>query len=104
MPDNKSPVSAGGGRVNRHQKAIALKYEPEKDNAPRITAKGAGRVAKRIIELAAKEGIPIKEDPEMVEALIQLDFQDEIPPELYKAVAEILAFTYRLNRRMMKED
>ena len=86
------------------KKAVALKYETAKDNAPRVTAKGTGLIAERIIELAIKEGIPITEDPDLVGALIQLDFQEEIPPELYRAVAEILAFAYRLNRRMMNED
>jgi flagellar biosynthesis protein len=83
---------------NDRKKAVALKYEPAKDQAPRITAKGAGRVAEKIIEVAQKEGIPMREDPDLVGALIQLDFDEEIPPELYVAVAEILAFAYRLNR------
>ena len=86
------------------KKAVALKYEPTKDNAPRVTAKGVGLVAERIIELAGKEGIPIQEDPDLVGALVQLDFQEEVPPELYKAVAEILAFVYRLNRQKMNQD
>ncbi len=86
------------------KKAVALKYEPIKDNAPRVTAKGVGLVAERIIELAGKEGIPIQEDPDLVGALVQLDFQEEVPPELYKAVAEILAFVYRLNRQKMNQD
>ena len=85
-------------------KSVAVKYEPSKDNAPRVTAKGAGRIAERIIEIAMKEGVPIKEDPDLVGALMQLDFQEEIPPELYGAVAEILAFAYRLNRKMMEND
>jgi flagellar biosynthesis protein len=85
------------------KKAVALKYEPAKDGAPKVAAKGAGLVAERIIEVARREGIPIQEDPDLVGALIQLDLQEQIPPELYKVVAEILAFTYRLNRRMMKK-
>ena len=88
---------------NKLKKAVALKYKPAKDSAPRVTAKGAGLVAERIIERALKEGIPIKEDPDMVGALIQLDFQEEIPPELYRAVAEILAFAYRLNQQMSEK-
>ena len=88
---------------DKRKKAAALKYEPAKDNAPRVTAKGTGLIAERIIELATKEGIPITEDPDMVEALVQLDFQEEIPPDLYRAVAEILAFAYRLNRQKMEE-
>jgi flagellar biosynthesis protein len=89
---------------DKRKKAIAVKYEPHRDRAPRVTAKGSGGIAERIIELAEKEGIPIQEDPDLVGALIQLDFEEEIPPELYKAVAEILAFAYRMNRKMMDED
>lgn len=86
------------------KKAVALKYESSKNKAPHVTAKGTGLIAERIIELAREEGIPVTEDPDLVGALVQLDFLEEIPPELYKAVAEILAFAYRLNRRMMKES
>jgi flagellar biosynthesis protein len=86
---------------NKLKKAVALKYEPGRDNAPKVTAKGQGILAERIIELAQKEGVPIQEDPDLVGALVQLDFLDEIPPELYGAVAEILAFVYGLNRKMM---
>lgn len=89
---------------NKLKKAVALKYERAKDNAPRLTAKGAGLIAERIIELAEKEGIPIAEDPDLVGTLAQLDFQEEIPQELYVAVAEIMAFAYRLNKKMMKEN
>ena len=85
------------------KKAVALKYDQKKDSAPRVSAKGSGLLAEKIIELARKEGIPISEDPDLVGALIQLDFQEEIPPELYRAVAEILSFAYMLNRRMTRE-
>lgn len=86
--------------LDKLKKAIALRYDPSRDTAPRVTAKGRGALAERIIELARKEGVPISEDPDLVASLIQLDFDEEIPPELYKAVAEILAFAYRMNRRM----
>ncbi len=86
--------------LDKLKKAIALKYDPDQDQAPRVTAKGRGLVADRIIELAREEGVPITEDPDLVGALIQLDFEEEIPLELYQAVAEILAFAYRLNGRM----
>jgi flagellar biosynthesis protein len=82
------------------KKAVALKYDRTKDTAPRVTAKGTGLIADKILELAKKEGIPITEDPDLVIALAQLDFYDEIPPELYRAVAEILAFAYRINNKM----
>ncbi len=86
---------------DKRKKAVAVKYEKEKDNAPKVTAKGSGLVAEKIIELANKEGIPMAEDPDLVEALVKLDFNEEIPPSLYKAVAEILAFAYGLNKKMM---
>jgi len=79
------------------KKAVALKYEPGQDNAPRMTAKGTGRVADKIIELARKHGIPVKDDPDLVEILSKLDIQEEIPAELYVIVAELLAFVYKLN-------
>jgi flagellar biosynthesis protein len=81
----------------KSKKAIALKYKPGDDHAPRVTAKGTGRLAERIIEMARKHGIPVKDDPDLVEVLSRLDLHDEIPPELYVVVAELLAFVYRLN-------
>ena len=87
---------------HRHKKAVALKYDSTRDRAPRVTAKGRGKVAARLVEIAKKEGIPIGEDPDLVEALTQLDWYQEIPAPLYKAVAEILAFAYRINRKARK--
>ena len=84
------------------RKAVALKYEQGRDSAPRLTAKGFGLTAERIIDLARSQGIPIEEDPDLVAALARLDFHEEIPPELYQAVAEILAFVYRLNQQMKR--
>lgn len=91
------------GKNDQFRRAVALKYNPNQDRAPRVTAKGARTIAEHIIELARKEGIPLHEDPDLVAALMELDFQEEIPPQLYKAVAEILAFVYRLNRNMGKK-
>jgi len=80
------------------RKAAALKYDVQTNSAPVIKAKGMGDVAEKIIQLARDNGIPIKEDPDLVELLVQLDLEQEIPPELYKIVAEILAFVYKLDR------
>ena len=82
------------------KKAVALKYNRGKDAAPKVTAKGTGLIAEKILEIAEKEGIPVTEDPDLVTALARLDFYDEVPPELYKAVAEILAFAYSINNKM----
>ncbi|MCK4782885.1 MAG: EscU/YscU/HrcU family type III secretion system export apparatus switch protein [Desulfobacteraceae bacterium] len=79
------------------KKAVALKYRPADGHAPRVTAGGTGAVAERIIELAREHGIPVKDDPDLVEVLSRLDLNEEIPPELYVVVAELLAFVYRLN-------
>jgi flagellar biosynthesis protein len=81
------------------KKAIALKYKPGDDHAPCVTAKGTGRLAERIIKMARKHGIPVKDDPDLVEVLSRLDLHDEIPPELYVVVAELLAFVYSLNKK-----
>ncbi len=77
--------------------AAAIKYDAKKDTAPRVTAKGKGLIAEKIIELARKHNVPIKEDPALVQVLYQLEIDDHIPPELYKAIAEILVFVYSLN-------
>ena len=79
---------------------MALKYEKEKDAAPRVVAKGRGIVAEKIIETARNHHIPLYEDKNLVQVLEALDLETEIPPELYRAVAEVLAFIYRLNGRM----
>jgi flagellar biosynthesis protein len=80
-------------------KAVALRYLPPADRAPKVTAKGSGVVAEKIIELAKKHGIPIQEDPALVQILSQLDFYEEIPPTVYGVVAEILAFIYTVNQK-----
>ena len=77
--------------------AVALRYTPKVDRAPKVTAKGSGLVAEKIIELAKAHRIPIQEDPALVQILSQLDFYQEIPPSVYGVVAEILAFIYSLN-------
>jgi len=79
------------------QRAAAIRYQAEHDAAPRIVAKGAGYVAERIIECARHNGVPIHEDPDLAAVLARLDVNTEIPPTLYRAMAEVLAFVYRLN-------
>jgi flagellar biosynthesis protein len=64
--------------------------------APTVSASGQGEVARRIIALAQEHGVPIRQDPDMVTLLAQLDVGQIIPPELYAVVAEVLAFVYRL--------
>jgi flagellar biosynthesis protein len=77
--------------------AAALKYDSRKDVAPHLTAKGRGAIAEKMIDLAKKNNIPIKADPALVQILSKIDIDEQIPVELYKAVAEILAFVYSMN-------
>ncbi len=79
------------------KKAAALSYDYI--GVPRVVAKGEGILANKIIEKAQENGIPIQENPELVDALIHVELMKEIPAELYQAVAEILAFVYRLNEK-----
>jgi flagellar biosynthesis protein len=87
MPDDR-----GGER----QRATALRYEPG-SAAPRITATGAGLVAERIVAAAQEAGVPVREDPALARALAALELNAEIPPPLWRAVAEALAWAYRLD-------
>jgi flagellar biosynthesis protein len=83
--------------MKKKSKAVALKYEKDKDAAPRIVAKGRGFVAQTIIETARAHRVPLHEDQNLIQVLEALDLESEIPQELYRAVAEVLAFIYRLN-------
>lgn len=86
----------------KRQQAVALKYEALKGVAPKVTAKGKGALAEKIIEVARANNIPIREDPDLLQILASVELDREIPEELYKAVAEILAFVYRVNREWLK--
>lgn len=79
------------------QKAAALKYDKDKDYAPKLTATGKGETAKNIIKIAEKNGIPIKKDEDLVNMLSQIELNQEIPVELYKAVAEVFSFIYGIS-------
>ncbi|NLB88394.1 MAG: flagellar biosynthesis protein FlhB [Syntrophomonadaceae bacterium] len=82
------------------QKAVALKYDAEVDQAPIVVAKGKGYIAENIINTAQESGVPIKEDNELIDYLMSLDLYEEIPPELYPIIAEILAFIYRVDKKL----
>lgn len=85
--------------MDKRKKAVALKYDPIADRAPKVSAKGAGAVADNIISLAREHGIPVKDDPDLVEILARLDIEEEIPAEVYVVVAELLAFVYSVNKK-----
>ena len=75
--------------------AVALLYDG--DNAPRITAKGAGALAEKILEQARRHQVPLEEDPELAAILSQIPLGDEIPESLYLAIAEVIAFAYMVS-------
>jgi flagellar biosynthesis protein len=85
--------ASGAGERNE---AVALRYE-RGSAAPRVVAKGAGRLAESIVALAAEHGVPIREDRDLVALLSAVELGDEIPPEMYAVVAELLAWLHRCN-------
>jgi flagellar biosynthesis protein len=78
--------------------AVALHYE--KPGAPRVVAKGRGKVGQKIIDTAKAHGVPIEENAGLAEALAQVELEDEIPETLYRAVAEVLVFILRVSGRL----
>lgn len=78
--------------------AVALKYDGNR--APEVTATGRGALADQIIQLAREHGIPLYENPELVDILARLDLGEEIPETLYRIVAEILAFAFHIQGRV----
>ena len=84
--------------VTMQRKAVALKYEAERDNAPRVIAKGRGHVAEHILETAQKNAVPVYQDKTLVNMLMALEIDREVPPELYKAIAEVMAYVYKMDK------
>jgi flagellar biosynthesis protein len=80
------------------KKAVALRYNAEKETSPKIVGKGAGHLAEKLLELAREHNIPIHEDSDLVNILSKLELNDEIPASTYIVVAEILTFVYRTNK------
>jgi len=77
------------------RKAAALGYDRNRDVAPRVVARGQGVLAEHIIAIARAHHVPIHADPALVAVLARLDIDEQIPPALYVAVAEVLGFLYR---------
>lgn len=84
--------------------AVALGYEPEKDNAPKVLAKGQGLVAQKIIQIAIDEGIEIRKDADLLQILKAVDIDSEIPIEAFSAVAEIISYIYKENGKEISKD
>jgi len=88
--------------ANRPVQAVALHYAPggaAGGGAPKVVASGRGLIAEAIIARAKEFGVPVHESRELVAALLELDLDQSIPPALYIAVAEVLAWVYRMEHR-----
>ena len=84
--------------LEERKSAVALRYDPTGgDAAPCVLAKGQGLMAEEILRLAREHDIPLRQDPALAGALATLDIGMTIPPELFRAVAEVLAFVYKMN-------
>jgi flagellar biosynthesis protein len=80
--------------------AIALNYEKGSGEAPRVVAKGKGEIGEKIVALGRANGVPIEENAGLAAALSEVEIGDEIPVELYKAVAEVLLFILKVSGRL----
>ena len=80
--------------------AVALRYDGE--NAPRVTAKGNDLVAEEMMRIAEAHDVPLYPNPELATALVQIPLGEEVPEELYRAVAEVIAFAYLVAGKMPK--
>lgn len=90
MPEPEQP--------EKRRRATALSYE-QGEHAPRVTATGVGLIADRILAAAREAGVPVRHDPALAEALGALDLGDDVPPALWTAVAEALAWAYLLDAK-----
>ena len=82
------------------RKAAAIQYDQAKNMAPRVVAKGKGHIADQIVRLARENDVPLHEDRNLANVLEAMELESEIPAELYRAVAEVLVFIYRLNGKL----
>ena len=80
------------------QKAAALRYDKDKESAPRVVAKGEGSAAENIIKIAQLHNLPIKKDEDLIELLSKVELDKEVPEALYKAVAEVFSFIYKASK------
>jgi flagellar biosynthesis protein len=80
------------------KKAVALRYDTTKENAPKVVAKGKGESAENIIKIAQLHNLPIQKNEDLVELLSKVEIDHEIPEKLYVAVAEVFKFLYNVTR------
>jgi flagellar biosynthesis protein len=84
-------------------KAVAVKYDTNKDKAPKIIATGKGSIAAEILKIAEDNNVPLYEDPTLADLLAKLELDSQIPGELYVLVEEVLSFVYQLDKMAKKK-
>ncbi|MFT7680356.1 MAG: flagellar biosynthesis protein [Planctomycetota bacterium] len=85
------------------RRAVGLHYEASRENAPKVVAKGSGEVAERIVSMARESGVPIEHNPDLVELLAVSEVGDEIPSEVFGAVARLITFLWAFNGERLSE-
>lgn len=86
--------------TEKRQQAIALTYDITQNAAPKVVAKGTGHVAEQILAAAHKNAVPVYQNKTLTGMLMAIELDREIPPDLYRAVAEVLAYVYRIDQRL----
>ncbi len=86
------------------QFAVALDYDLGSETAPRVVARGYGKVAEQILELAFANNVKVREDPDLAQILAAVELDCEIPIEAFAAVAEILSYVYQANGRLRPQE
>jgi len=87
-------------KEDKSKKAIAMRYDSKKEHAPKVIAKGKGNVASNIIKIAQLHKLPIKKDADLLELLSKVELDHEVPENLYKAVAELFSFVYKVTKKI----
>ena len=100
----KSRIDQLSNKDKENLQAIAIKYDKDSKKAPTIVASGKGKIAKQILELAEENDIPMLEDAKLSKLLSSLKIKSEIPPNLFKIVAEVLAFIFYLEKMASKRS
>ncbi len=89
--------------MEKNKRAVALHYDAAEARAPKITARGQGKLAEKIIAAARQGGVEILQEEHLLEALYPLEVDCEIPPQLYEAVSVVLAYVYRKQRVLQEK-
>ena len=101
---DKSVKSEDGHENESNVKAAALGYLPGNDQAPRVVASGRGEIARSIMRIAKENGVPFYNDEELVDSLLKLRLDAEVPMQLYEAIAHVLAYVYSLDKNKKEKQ